>query len=82
MEHFKEKIVNQCLRFMKREDVKEEIKNLMRPMIDTILNEIFPYIYLCLIFLLVNFLLILAIFLLLLKKSVLNIPTIFSISNV
>lgn len=81
MDHFKEKIVKQCLSFMKREDVKEELKNLMRPMIEHILQEIYPYIYLLLTFLLVNFLLILGIFVLLLRKSLITIPAIFSTAS-
>lgn len=67
MDHFKEKMIKHCLAFMKREDVKEELKNLIRPMIDTILQEIYPYLCISLIFLLVNFILILGIFMLLLR---------------
>lgn len=68
MDHFKEKMIKQCLSFMKREDVKEELKNLIRPMIDIILQEIYPYLYISLVFLLVNFILILGIFILLLRN--------------
>ncbi len=68
MDHFKEKMIKQCLTFMKREDVKEELKNLMRPMIDMILQEIYPYLYISLVFLLVNFVLILGIFVVLLRN--------------
>jgi hypothetical protein len=53
---------------MKREDVKEELKNLMRPMIDMILQEIYPYLYISLVFLMVNFVLILGIFVVLLRN--------------
>jgi len=53
---------------MKREDVKEELKNLMRPMIGMILQEIYPYLYISLVFLLVNFVLILGIFVVLLRN--------------
>jgi hypothetical protein len=68
MDHFKEKMIKQCLAFMKREDVKDELKNLMRPMIEMILQEIYPYLYISLIFLLVNFILILGIFVILLRN--------------
>jgi len=68
MDHFKDKIIKQCLTFIKREDVKEELKNLLRPMIEMILQEIYPYLYISLIFLLVNFVLILGILFLLLRN--------------
>jgi hypothetical protein len=78
MDHFKEKIIKQCLTFMKREDVKDELKNLMRPMIDMILQEIYPYLYISLIFLSVNFILILGIFVILLrnfyKSTIFSVP--------
>jgi hypothetical protein len=79
MDHFKEKIIKQCLTFMKREDVKDELKNLMRPMIDMILQEIYPYLYISLIFLLINFILILGIFVILFrnfyKSTIFSLPT-------
>ena len=42
---FKEKIVQECLEILGRDDVKSEIKNITRPLIDIILREIYPYIY-------------------------------------
>ncbi len=68
MDHFKEKIIKQCISFMKREDVREELKNLIRPLIDTILQEIYPYLIIILVFLCVNFILILGIFILLMRN--------------
>lgn len=68
MDHFKEKIIKQCLTFIKREDVKEEFKNLLRPMMEMILHEIYPYLYISLVFLLVNFILILGILVLLMRN--------------
>ena len=43
-------IVDQCLEILKRKNVKAEIKNIMKPMISILLQEIYPYIYLSLIF--------------------------------
>jgi|TARA_X000000368_G_scaffold88319_2_gene67310 hypothetical protein len=72
--NIKEKILNECLNVFKREDVKDEIKEIMKPVIDMFLKEIYPYIYLSLIFVIISFLLILGIFLILVRtKTLLNI---------
>lgn len=62
----KDAIIDQCVQILKREDVKNELKNLMTPLIDLILNELYPYIYLSLIIVIISFLLHLGIFILLL----------------
>lgn len=72
--NIKEKILNECLNIFKREDVKDEIKEIMKPVINMFLKEIYPYIYLSLIFVIISFLLILGIFLILVRtKTLLNI---------
>ncbi len=67
-------LYNKCFEFLKKEQVKTEIKEFMRPFIDLILQELYPYIYLCLLFVIISFLLILAIFYILLikKKDLIN----------
>ena len=65
----KETIIKQCLDILKRDDVKTELKSLFRPAIDLILQEIYPYIYMSVLFVLVSFLLILGIFILLLRNK-------------
>jgi hypothetical protein len=67
----KDNIINQCLLILKRNDVKEELKNLLSPLIDLILVQINPYIYLSLIFVIISFLLHLGIFVLLLRNKTL-----------
>jgi hypothetical protein len=42
----KDNFVKQCLEIFKRDDVKQETKLLMTPIIDIILHEIYPYLYL------------------------------------
>lgn len=70
----KDKFINEILHIFHREDVKDEIKEVMRPVIDMLLKEIYPYIYLSLIFVIISFLLILGIFLILVRsKFLLNI---------
>ncbi len=72
----KEMIIDQCIQILKREDVKTELKNLMTPIIDLILSEIYPYIYLSLIFVIISFLLHLGIFILLLRTKTTTTPKI------
>ena len=65
----KETIVNECLNVLHRDDVKKEFKELMRPLIDMLIKEIYPYIFLSIIFVFISFLLILGIFILLLRNK-------------
>ena len=71
MTNIKETIVNECLNVLNREDVKKELKNIMRPLIDMLIKEIYPYIFLSIIFVFISFLLILGIFILLLRNKML-----------
>tara|TARA_B100001093_G_C26763581_1_gene986833 strand:- start:462 stop:692 length:231 start_codon:yes stop_codon:yes gene_type:complete len=66
--NFKDKIMNECLALLSKEEVKEKIKDMMRPLLDMILKEIYPYIYISLIFIIICFLLVLGIFILLLRN--------------
>jgi hypothetical protein len=62
----KETIVQQCLDILKRDDVKNEFKMLLKPVIDFILYEINPYIYITVALVFMIFIMILAILLILL----------------
>ena len=68
---FKEKIIEELITLINRDDIKNEIKEVMRPVIDMLLKEIYPYIYLSLIFVVISFLLILGIFLILVRSKLL-----------
>lgn len=57
----KDNFIKQCLEIFKREDVKQETKLLMTPIIDIILHEIYPYLYLIILLVALIFILILAI---------------------
>lgn len=61
----KESFVQQCLDILKREDIKNEFKMLLKPVIDFILYEINPYIYIIMSFVFFIFVMILAILILL-----------------
>jgi hypothetical protein len=41
----KQTLVQQCLEIIKREDIKKELKTILKPVIEFILYEINPYIY-------------------------------------
>lgn len=66
----KDLIIDKCMEVLKRKDVKEELKNLMRPMIDMLIKEIYPYIFLSIVLVFISFLLILGIFILLLRSKI------------
>ena len=76
MDNIKDTLIEQCLIILKREDVKNELKQLMKPMIDLILKELYPYIFLSIVFVFISFLLILGIFVLLLRNKILTKPSI------
>lgn len=67
---FKEQFISECLLFIKRKDVKDELKNIIRPFINLLLSELYPYVYLSLMFIIIAFLLILGIFILLLRYRI------------
>jgi hypothetical protein len=69
MSNFKESLITECINIIKRDDVKDEIKDLFRPIIDMILQEIYPYIFLSMLFVIISFMLILGIFILLLRNN-------------
>jgi hypothetical protein len=69
----KNTIIQECIGVLKREDVKTEFKTFISPVIDVILAQINPYLYLCMMFVIISFLLHLGIFVLLLRnKSFIN----------
>ena len=67
MNNIKNKLIDECVNVMKREDVKNEFKNLLKPVIKVILDDVYPYIMFSLIFVFISFLLILGIFIILYK---------------
>ena len=49
-------VIEKCLSILKRDDVKNELKKIITPLTSIILIEIYPYIYLSLIFVLISYL--------------------------
>lgn len=62
-------ISNICLGILKREDVKKELNNLIVPLLELILVDIYPYIYLSICFVIISFLIHLGILILLLHNN-------------
>ena len=70
-------IIKMCINLLNEEDIKTELKEIYTPVISVVLDKLMPYIYLALIFLLINFLLILMIFFLLVKNKIPSFSNIF-----
>lgn len=72
----KESLVQQCLEVLKRDDVKNECKALFMPVMDFVLYEINPYIYMTVGLIFMIFAMILAILIILIlilrNKSLLS----------
>jgi hypothetical protein len=62
----KDTLVQQCLDILQREDIKNEVKMLLRPIMNFILYEISPYIYIMISLFILMFIMILAILVILL----------------
>ena len=75
----KDSLVQQCLDILKRDDIKNEFKMLLKPVIDFILYEINPYIYITVSLVFLIFIMILAILviLIMLLRNKQIIPKIF-----
>ena len=67
MTNGKETIIKQCMAILHRDDVKGELKKLITPIVDMILVDIYPYLYVSLAFIVVSFLLHIGIFVLLFR---------------
>ncbi len=61
----KDSFVQQCLNLLKRDDIKNEFKMLLKPVIDFILYELNPYIYIIMTLVFLIFIMILAILIIL-----------------
>ena len=72
MENVKNCLISECVNILKREDVKKEIKELFKPIINMLLQDIYPYILISMLFVIISFLLVLGIFMLLLRKNKLS----------
>ena len=72
----KDSLVQQCLDVLKREDIKNECKILFKPILEFVLYEINPYIYIIVTLVFLIFIMILAILIILIfllrNKQIIN----------
>ena len=47
------RIISNCVKVLGKDNMKEEINILFKPLTDLILIEIYPYVYICLIFIII-----------------------------
>ena len=69
MASLKEKIIEECLHFLEKNETREHFKKLLEPVVQSALQELYPYIFLSIIFVFISFLLILGIFILLMRNK-------------
>lgn len=63
-------IIDNYIKIVKNDkDTQNEINKIFKPLIDLILIEIYPYVYISMIFIIISFLLILGIFILLIRSN-------------
>ena len=69
---FNKKFIYSCIELLKTHDIKNEIKNILSPLTDLIIYELYPYIYSIIFFVFLIFILIsinLALLLLILRNN-------------
>ena len=63
------RFLDECLEMFKKDEIKKEIRKFCIPLIEIVLQELYPYIYLSIMFVIISFFLILGIFMLLLNSK-------------
>jgi hypothetical protein len=66
---FSDNFAKETMAFLNRDDMKQEMKLFIRPLVDMILQELYPYVYMSMIFVFISFLLTLSIFVLVIRKN-------------
>jgi len=66
----KDILIKECVNLLKKPELKKEILALFRPVVELILKQIYPYIYLALILVVISFLLILGIFIIIMRLKI------------
>jgi len=69
MDTIKNSVINECIGVLKRDDIKNEFKSFIKPVIDVVLAKINPYLYICIMFIIVSFLLHLVIFIMFFRNT-------------
>lgn len=67
--NYKQKFIDEIILMIKQEDTKKEITNIFKPLIQIVIQELYPFIYISFTLIIIMFCLILAIFILLIKNN-------------
>ena len=67
-------LVDKCVQLLRREDVKSEFRRVTAPLLEMVLQEMRPYLYLSLILVIASFILHLGIFWMMLRRPRLPLP--------
>jgi len=62
-------MLSKCLEWLKRDDFKREIKDVLHPVMELLMDSLKPYLLYGIAFILLNFVLLMSIFLLLMRKK-------------
>lgn len=65
----KNQFLESVLKIIQKEEIKKEIIKICKPVLLVILNEIYPYLYFTMTFIIINFVLLLAIFIFLVRNK-------------
>ena len=65
-------LICEIKKFFKSDEMKSEFIQWMKPLIQLLLQEIYPYIFLCFVLVIISFLMIISIFVLLLHHKIYN----------
>ena len=70
-------VIELCMNILNEDGVKEQMKEVYTPIINTIMQIVMPYIYLAIIFIILNFILMLMIFSLLIQNKLPKLKNLF-----
>tara|TARA_B100001758_G_scaffold246308_1_gene261096 strand:+ start:17506 stop:17730 length:225 start_codon:yes stop_codon:yes gene_type:complete len=54
--------LNSCISELQKDSVKQELRKILKPLVDIVLKDLYPYLYLSISFIFICFILILGIF--------------------
>ena len=51
----KNQFISECIDLMKKEEIKDELRNFIRPLLYALIQDIYPYIYISILLVFVSF---------------------------
>ena len=62
-------MLTKCLEWLKKDEFKNELKDVLRPIMELLVDAVRPYLFLCVAFILLNFFLLMLIFMCVLRRK-------------